>query len=190
MKIMNRIPCLAKSREKIVGRCAALLCGLWPPLCSGLEHLRRAAFRFDPESLEFQTGALALSVGLWLSLASARPGPNQALLGRLGAPLWPTPLWGIAFAALGLAQIAALGRARLRVRCGCAMIGFGLWMFLFVLAILDPVPGLGVALFPLLALSEAWVYLRLSVPRRCARLKLPFPTEEPPAPIAGADIHS
>ena len=149
--------------KAVANRCAASLCCLWPSLCLGCTRLRRTAFRFDPESLELQTGTLALSVGLWLALAWLKPG-QSAVLGRLGAHLWPALGWGAAFALVGLSQIIASVRARVRVRCLCAMSGFCLWAFLFILAVLDAAPGLGVALFPFIALSEAWVYLRLSLP--------------------------
>ena len=174
-----------------VRRYGARLCCLWPPLCVVLARLRQVAFRFAPESLELQTGALAISVGLWLALASAKPGQNAALLGRLGTHLWPVPLWGVAFAFVGLAQILALRRERVRARCLCAMSGFCLWAFLFVLAVLDGVAGLGVALFPLIALSEAWVYLRLGVSPGSSRSDQPLTVpEHPSASTSPADIHS
>lgn len=182
--------------KEVAGHCAQRLCCLWPPLCSGLARLRQVVFRFDPESLELQTGVLALSVGGWLAWASLRSGQSETLLGRLGAHLWPTPLWAAAFTLVGAAQISALGRARVRVRCRCAMSGFCLWMFLFILAVLDAVPGLGVALFPFIALSEAWVYLRLSVPPRRSRgWHIPdergkAALEEVSASTIHADIHS
>ena len=147
-------------------RCTLSLCCLWPPLCSGLTRLRRVAFRFDPKSLELQTGALSISAGLRLGVASIIPSQSEVLLGNLATHLWPAPSWGVAFAfvAVGLTQIVASLRGRARLRCVCAMCGFCLWAFLFVLAVVGTVPGLGVALFPLIALSEGWVYLRLSVP--------------------------
>lgn len=193
MKQSNTPPIARAQRQwarKVAGHCAQRLCCLWPPLCSGLARLRQVVFRFDPESLELQTGLLALSVGSWLSLASLKPGQSEVLLGRWGAHLWPASLWGAAFALVGVAQIIALGRARVRVRCACAMSGFCLWSFLFVLAILDAVPGLGISLFPFIALSEAWVYLRLSLPRRRSRLPRPVSPEDVSASTPQAGIHS
>lgn len=177
--------------RRVLRCCGARLCCLWPPLCAVLARLRQAAFRFDSQSLELQTGALAISVGLWLALPPIRPGQSAALLGRLGAHLWPVPFWGAAFALVGFAQILALRRERVRARCLCAMSGFCLWAFLFVLAVLERVPGLGVALFPLIALSEAWVYLRLGVSPERARPGQPLVAPEHlSASTARADIHS
>lgn len=193
MKQSNTPPTARVQRQwarQVASRCAGRLCCLWPPLCSGLARLRQVVFRFDPESLELQTGVLALSVGFWLALASLKAGQSEVLLGRWGAHLWPASLWGMAFALVGAAQVIASGRARVRVRCVCAMSGFCLWAFLFVLAVLDAVPGLGISLFPSIALSEAWVYLRLSLPQRPSRLPRSVSPEALSASTPQADIHS
>jgi len=186
--------------RQVTAHCIKRLCGLWPPLCLGLARLRQIVFRFDPESLEFLTGVLALNVGSWLASpslrpGSLRPGQSEALLGRWGAHVWLVSLWGVAFVLVGVAQILALGRTRVRVRCLCAMSGFCLWASLFVLAVLDAVPGLGISLFPFIALSEAWVYLRLSLPwrhSRAPRSRAPRPPGSPgemPASTSRVDIH-
>lgn len=154
-----------RRRAKIATkRCALISCRLWPLLCSGLTRLRRAAFRFDPQSLELQTGALAISAASRLGVASITPGQTEPLLGRLGA-LWPAPAWAVAvaFGLVGLTQIVASLFARARLRCVCAMCGFCLWAWVFALAVVGTVPGLGAALCPVIALSQGWVYLRLSV---------------------------
>lgn len=155
------------------------VCAWWPRIPQVLACLRRAAFRFDPESLEFQTGLLALALGVWLLVLPTqwqhRPSNFSLMLLRL----WSAPLWASLFLLIGGAQLAALSQSRLTLRCACAMTGFCLWSFVAVLLAMDGLPGPSVSLFPVIALSEAWVYLRLRAHGDSPSAK-PGSEDEPP----------
>lgn len=177
--------------KSVIDHCVYRLCRLCPSLCSGVSQLRRVAFRFDPESLELQTGVMALALGLWLLGAPSHPEQRPSNFGLMLLRLWPAPVWASLFLVVGAFQMAALTRSGVRARCVCAMSGFLLWSFVAVLLALDGLPGPSVSVFPIVALSEAWVYLRLSVPARCLRSDQRRDAREKlPTPTSVADTHS
>ena len=141
--------------------CQAKLCRLWPPLCVALSRWRSGLFRFDPEVLELQTGIMALALGLYLLGSPDQWGHRPSNFSLMLLRLWPAPVWAGLFIVVGGAQIAALGRTWMLARWACAMSGFCLWSFVAILLALDGLPGPSVSVFPVIALSEAWVYLRL-----------------------------
>lgn len=148
------------------------ICRMWPPLCEVLTRWRRGVFRFDPEGLELQTGVMALALGLYLLCSPDQWGQRSSNFGLMLLRLWPAPVWACLFIGVGGAQMVALNRAWMTVRCLCAMSGFCLWSFVAILLALDGLPGPSVSVFPVIALSEAWVYLRL-------RVRGDAPTSEP-----------
>lgn len=144
-------------------RCGALLCRLWPRGCELLARWQRGAFGFDPESVEFQTGVMALALGLWLLLLPNEWGNRSSNFRLMLLRVWPAVLWASLFLGVGVAQMMALGRSHLKGRCACAMSGFFLWSFVAILLTLDGLPGPSAFMFPVVALSQAWIYLRLRV---------------------------
>ena len=137
------------------------VCQRAPNLCRLLELGRKIIFRFDPEVLEAQIAALALSVAIrWVFRAlhiGDASSVTQLLICLL--PLWA---WAILFGMMGTAHIIGLMTNCLRWRASSAMLGVFTWSFVSVLMMLDGLTGPGTVLFSIIALSEAWVYLRLT----------------------------
>ena len=137
------------------------VCARSPALCLRLESARKAMLRFDPEVLEVQIAALALSAATRLTfraLGATGATFEDTLLTNL-LPFWA---WAILFGAMGVGHIVALGVRRLAWRAFSAMMGVLIWSFVSVLMLLDGLINPGTVLFPVVALSEAWVYLRLT----------------------------
>ena len=137
------------------------VCEQAPALCRSLENGRKAVFRFDPEILEAQSAALCLSASvrlsyraLWGENTPSNSGPLTNLL-----PLW---VWSLLFALMALSHIAGLATGRLSWRATSAMAGVLVWSFVAVMMTLDGLTGPGTVLFPIVAISEAWTYLRLT----------------------------
>lgn len=123
--------------------------------------------RYDPEALEAQTSLAAMCAGLWFGWMNT---PLPTVPPSLYAEAGVCRFWGAALILLGGAQAVALWSKRMRWRAASAMIGVGLWSGATVLLLGGAAAGRGSdgpsanlagALFPLIALSEAWVYLRL-----------------------------
>ena len=137
------------------------VCERSPGLCLQLESVRKKMFRFDPEVLEVQIAALALSAAVRLifrALATSGQKFEDTLLTNL-LPFWA---WAILFGVMGVGHILALGARRLSLRASIAMMGVLIWSFVSVLMLLDGLTSPGTVLFPIVAFSEAWVYLRLT----------------------------
>lgn len=137
------------------------VCRRAPALCRFLEGARKAIFRFDPEILEAQSAALCLSAAVRLGFRALRIEDDlssSALLTSL-LPFWA---WSLLFALLGLSHVAGLATGRLTWRATSAMAGVLVWSFVAVMITLDGIIGLGTAFFPIIAISEAWIYLRLT----------------------------
>ena len=136
-------------------------CERLPSLCCFLEDGRKAVFRFDPEVLEAQSAALcgcaALRLGLralWGQSNLSSSAPLTSLL-----PFW---VWSLLFALMGLSHVVGLATGRLSWRATGAMLGVLVWSFVAVMMTLDGLTGPGTVLFPIVAISEAWIYLRLT----------------------------
>ena len=137
------------------------VCQRSPQLCRWLEAGRKAIFRFDPEALEAQIAALSLGAAIWLGLRALHITQNMPAA-HLLLSLLPAWVWATLFTTMGLSHIGALATNRLRWRAGSAMLGVLAWSFVAGLMVLDGMIGPGTALFPIVACSEAWVYLRLT----------------------------
>ncbi len=137
------------------------VCQRSPNLCRVLEAGRKAVFRFDPEALEAQIAALSLSaaIRLWFRALRVSGDLSEAHLLTSLLPYWA---WALLFAAMGLSHVAALATSHLRWRALSAMAGVLAWSFVSVLMMLDGMTSPGTVLFPVIACSEAWVYLRLT----------------------------
>ena len=137
------------------------VCQRSPQLCRWLEQGRKAIFRFDPEVLEAQVAALSLGAAIWLGLRALHITQNMPAA-HLLLNLLPAWVWATLFTTMGLSHIGALAISHLPWRAGSAMLGVLAWSFVAVLMVLDGMIGPGTALFPVIACSEAWVYLRLT----------------------------
>ena len=139
------------------------VCQRSPDLCLRLECVRKAVFRYDPEVTEVQVAALALCAAVRLSfraLGGAGHTFEDALLTNL-LPFWS---WALLFGSVAIGHLVALFKGHLRWRAVVAMLGFLTWSFVSVLMLLDGLTSPGTVLFPVVALCEAWVYLRLMTP--------------------------
>ena len=139
-------------------------CRSYPDFCLMVDNVRRSIFQYDPETLEAQKGIMAVATGLWVIWAGYWPheafsSPVYQLLMRF-LPDW---LWCGIFVSVGLAQITAMNWSKVCWRAASAMLSFILWSFIAALLALDTTPGPGIVVFPILALSDAWVYLRLTL---------------------------
>ena len=140
------------------------VCQRSPDLCLRLECVRKAVFRYDPEVTEItevQVVALALCAAARLgfrALGGAGHTFEDALLTNL-LPFWA---WALLFGSVASGHLVALIRGRLGWRAIIAMLGFLTWSFVSVLMLLDGLTSPGTVLFPVVALCEAWVYLRLT----------------------------
>ena len=137
------------------------VCRRSPDLCLRLECVRKAVFRYDPEVTEVQVSALALSAAARLgfrALGGAGHTFEDALLTNL-LPFWA---WALLFGGVASGHLVALFKGRLGWRAVIAMLGFLTWSFVSVLMLLDGLTSPGTVLFPVVALCEAWVYLRLT----------------------------
>ena len=137
------------------------VCQQSPGLCLSLESARKTVFRFDPEVLEVQIAALSLSAAVRLTfraLGATGPTFEDTLLTNL-LPFWA---WAALFGGMGVGHLVALAMRRLEWRATGAMLGVLAWSFVSVLMLLDGLASPGTVLFPVVALSQAWVYLRLT----------------------------
>ena len=137
------------------------VCERSPGLCLSLESARKTVFRFDPEVLEVQIAALSLSAAVRLmfrALGASGHTFEDTLLTNL-LPFWA---WAALFGGMGVGHLVALAMRRLEWRATGAMLGVLAWSFVSVLMLLDGLASPGTVLFPVVALSEAWVYLRLT----------------------------
>ncbi|MDQ3812762.1 MAG: hypothetical protein M3347_02280 [Armatimonadota bacterium] len=140
-------------------------CRCHPVLCQDLASIRRAIFQYDPEPLEVQTAVIAVGSALWVSWLGYRPGGTQgteSAVYRLLTSLFPDWSWAVTFVWLGILQTVALVKNRMAWRTVSAMLSFVVWAFISVLLIVSLEPGPATVIFPVIALSEAWVYLRLT----------------------------
>lgn len=137
------------------------VCERSPALCRSLEKGRKAIFRFDPEILEVQSAALCLSAALRLGFRTLWGESNLSSSGPLTnlLPLW---VWSLPFALMALGHVVGLATGRLSWRATSAMLGVLVWSFVAVMMMLDGLSGPGTVLFPIVAISEAWIYLRLT----------------------------
>ena len=137
------------------------VCERSPSLCLSLESARKTMFRFDPEVLEVQIAALSLSAAVRLgfrALGASGRAFEDALLTNL-LPFWA---WAALFGSMGVGHLVALAMRRLEWRATGAMLGVLAWSFVSTLMLLDGLTSPGTVLFPVIALSQAWVYLRLT----------------------------
>lgn len=137
------------------------VCQRSPNLCRFLEAGRKAIFRFDPEALEAQIAALSLSaaIRLWFRALRVSGELSEAHLLTSLLPYWA---WALLFAGMALSHVVALATNHLRWRALSAMAGVLAWSFVSVLMMLDGMTSPGSVLFPVIACSEAWIYLRLT----------------------------
>lgn len=137
------------------------VCRRAPTLCRFLESARKAIFRFDPEILEVQSAALCGCAAVRLGFRALRVEDDlssAALLTSL-LPFWA---WSLLFALMGLSHVGGLVTGQVTWRATSAMVGVLVWSFVATMMTLDGLSGLGTALFPVMAISQAWVYLRLT----------------------------
>lgn len=137
------------------------VCERSPNLCRWLEAVRKATFRYDPEALEAQIAALSLGAAVWMVAKTLRVS-GTASVAHLLMSLLPWWFWVTLFAGMGASHVAALAANHLQWRAMSAIAGVLAWSFVAVLMMLDGIVGPGTALFPVIAVSEAWVYLRLT----------------------------
>ena len=138
------------------------VCQRSPDLCLSLERARKAMFRYDPEVTEVQVAALALCVATRLGFR-ALGGVGYSFDRR--ATYEPAAVLGVGAALWYRGNRASCGAESRDVWDGVppvAMLGFLMWSFVSVLMLLDGLTSLGTVLFPVVALCEAWVYLRLT----------------------------
>ena len=150
------------------------ICRRSPHLCAWLESGRKVVFCFDPEVLEAQIAALSLVVAIRWMFRVLRDTDLSSLTLLLTSllPLWA---WALLFGFMGLGHIIGLAVNRLQWRASSAMLGVLIWSFVSVLMMLDGLNSPGTVLFPIIALSEAWVYLRLTT--CCFESDSPLETE-------------
>lgn len=137
------------------------VCERSPNLCRRLEAIRKTIFRYDPEALEAQIAALCLGAAVWMVAKNLRVS-GTASVAHLLMSLLPWWFWVTLFAGMGLSHISALALNHLQWRAMSAIAGVLAWSFVAVLMMLDGIIGPGTTLFPVIAASEAWVYLRLT----------------------------
>jgi hypothetical protein len=138
------------------------LCRKRPTLCRSLGEVRCALFQYDPEPIEIQTALIAAACGLWISYFGYYPEPIKSEIYRLLTALLPDWSWAITFVLLGISQSLALWKGQLAWRAASAMLSFGVWSFMAALLIVNVAPGPATVIIPIVALSEGWVYLRLT----------------------------
>jgi hypothetical protein len=148
--------------RKPTDRFWVLLCRGCPPLCAALAAWRQSLFRYDPEVLEVQTAVMAVGAGLWIALPGYHPDRGGWGVYELLIRTLPDWAWSLTFVCLGVMQTLALCKRWTAWRAVSAMLSFVVWSSLSVLLVVDLSPGPATVIFPVIALSEAWVYLRLA----------------------------
>ena len=138
------------------------LCSKRSAWCRALNEVRCALFQYDPEPIEIQTALIAVGCGLWVSWFGYHPVLGKAEVYRLLTDLLPQWTWALTFVLLGICQSLSLWQGQIACRALSAMLSSLLWSFVAVLLWMDRAPGPAIVIIPVVALSEGWVYLRLT----------------------------
>jgi hypothetical protein len=127
-----------------------------------LDKVRCALFQYDPEPIEVQTALITLACGWWMSYFGYHPTPAKSEVYRLPTELLPDWSWAVTLIVLGLSQSLALCKGQMVWRAASAMLSSAVWSFMAALLIVEAAPDPAMVIIPLVALSEGWVYLRLT----------------------------
>lgn len=129
-----------------------------------LERLQVLLWEKDFEFAELLGGLAGLLWGAWLlnpSWDAFEITPGFAAM----AAIAPEPVWGSALLLIGALQLWALIRDRWPWRRRSAFLLFCAWMFITVMIGRANYRAAAVVVYPLLALSAAWAYIRMRFQR-------------------------
>jgi hypothetical protein len=135
-----------------------------PQLHVSLVHrLTDILFRRDFEFAELHSALAMLGWGLWV-LNPFWDTFGSSISFRVMAAVAAEVAWGCGMTGLGIAQLVVLlmrSRTGRRVAAGIASIT---WLCISILLMLGNITSTASVIYPLLACSAGWSYLRLSVP--------------------------
>jgi hypothetical protein len=139
------------------------ICQAHPALCTAARDLCQLLFQYDPEALEIQKACMSTGTGIWIMWAGYEKQLDGSALYVLLKHLLPDWIWGLIFVAIGVFQMVALKRNAIQCRASGAMMSFVLWSFITALLTVTVTPSPITPIFALLALSDAWLYLRITL---------------------------
>lgn len=129
-----------------------------------IRKIRESFYKYRPEPLEFQGALISFFVVVWVGWPfSHQFSQFDSDMYRALVEILPHPVLGLWFFSLFLFHIYGLFRNNLRFRRVSAFLGSITWILFTTVYVLDSINAPSVLVFPVIALSQMWVYLRLGV---------------------------
>ena len=124
---------------------------------------RQHVFSYDPEPIEYQTIAMSLLSGIWVAWPIHRKVIEDSAAYMSLTHHLPPAYWGAFWILVASLKIYGIIHRASVIRKIGSFLGAILWIIASYVILSSAVPGPAIIVFPIIAVSQAWVFIRLGV---------------------------